>query len=69
MLAVESLRDRVGERLVAEVAGQHCRPRDRLQRGPVQPRRQDERNDHQKFSKTRKHDGNLNRHCAEASKI
>lgn len=59
MLTIEGLRNGFGNGLRAEVARQHRRPCDGLQRGPVQARRQDERNHHQKFSTARQHRGKI----------
>ena len=57
MLAIEGSRDRFGQGLLAgKVRRQHRAPSDGLQRGPMQTRREDERKDDQKFSKTRKHE-------------
>ena len=55
MLAVESLRDRHGEILLAEIARQHRCPGDRLQRGPMRARHDDEGDNHRQFSAAREH--------------
>jgi hypothetical protein len=61
MLAVERFRHRVAKRTRLNIVRQHRRPRDRLQRRPMQASRRDERENHQKFSEADEHADKLNR--------
>ena len=61
MLAVESPDDRRRKRRSLQVVRQHRRPRDGLQGGPMQARREDERSDHCTFAEAGEHGTNLER--------
>ena len=70
MFAIESLGDGFGQRLLAgKIRREHRRPRDGLQRRPVQPRREDERKDDENFSAARKHEVRLSSAGRVASRI
>ena len=69
MQAIEGLRHGLRHGLRAQMAREHRGPRDRLQRGPVQPGRQDQGHNHQDFTATRKHGANLGQIWRQASKL
>lgn len=55
MVAIESLRDSLGDRLRAKIIREHRRPRNRLQKCPVRTRRRHERDDHKHFAEPDEH--------------
>ena len=69
MPAVEGLRDGFRHGMGPEIAGQHRRPRDGLQRRPVRAGRQDQRQHHDSSSNTRKHGDRISPAGLAASEI
>ena len=61
MFAIESFGNGCGQSVAAQIVGEHRRPRDRLQRGPVRAGGQHQREHDEAFSKTRKHGDKLDR--------
>lgn len=58
ILAIKGAVQRFDQRAGAQIAREHCGPGDRLEKGPVQPDREDQGHRHGQFGQTLEHDLN-----------